>query len=222
MDGKEIMTFNGKEAKDGHPNVMDLLDRVNSWQDGKVLKVNIIEPDLVDVEKVPFDEIASTSLPECSGRREDPAIDNHEVIRAPGLKKKVESGETVFQAYTGEVITFEAPKKGCESYEWDFGDGRNANFLISHKVTHKFEEAGSFAMSLTFHDVPENATKIIMARIVVNDTKCTKVTKYGSRFVGYLAVAFAVIEYLDIDIIPEILQATNPDSSPPLITTPNP
>jgi hypothetical protein len=53
MDGKEIISFNGKEAKGGHPSVMHLLDRANSWQDGKVLTVTISEADAVDVEKVP-------------------------------------------------------------------------------------------------------------------------------------------------------------------------
>jgi len=185
IDGKEIMTFNGKEAKGGHPNVMYLLDRADFWQDGKVLRVTISEADLVDLEKVAFDE-------------EDPALDDDAAIRAPGLKTKVKSGKTAFQAYTGEVITFEASKQGCESYEWDFGDGRNANFLKSHRVTHKFEEAGSFAVELTF--VSENTTKTITAGIDVNDRNCTKVTKYGTKVVGYLAVAFAVIEYLGIDI----------------------
>jgi hypothetical protein len=53
MDGKEILTFRGNEAKGGHPNVMYLLDRANSWRDGTVLSVTISEADGLDVEKVP-------------------------------------------------------------------------------------------------------------------------------------------------------------------------
>jgi len=132
-------------------------------------------------------------------------------IRALGLQSKEKTGEPVYQAYTGEVVTFEAPKKGCKSYQWDFGDGRNTNNVISHRVTHEFQKAGSFAVSLTFYDVPENTTKTITAGIVVKDTKCSKVTKYGTAVVSFLAVGFAVIEYLDIDIS-EIILGTDPSS----------
>lgn len=33
MNGKEVLTFNRKEAKNGHPTVMYLLDRINWWEE---------------------------------------------------------------------------------------------------------------------------------------------------------------------------------------------
>jgi len=99
MDGKEIISFNGKEAKGGHPSVMHLLDRANSWQDGKVLTVTISESDAVDVEKVPeltqlvrwrsTPEPSEEGQEQCSGSRADLLEDDDLVeIEALGLHAK--------------------------------------------------------------------------------------------------------------------------------------
>jgi PKD repeat protein len=80
-------------------------------------------------------------------------------------------------------------------------------------VTHKFEDAGSFTVSLTFHGISKNAPKTITAGIVVKDTKCGKVMKYWTAVVGFLAILFAVIEYLDVDISAIFSVPTNPDPS---------
>lgn len=108
-------------------------------------------------------------------------------------------GSKDYQAYTGEVITFEASKRFYKSYQWDFGDGTMTPDLVSRRATHKFEEAGSYLVSLTVYDELDNKPKTITADVTVKDSKIQMMKKYWALSAAALLFVFTMVDLLGFD-----------------------
>ena len=123
-------------------------------------------------------------------------------------------GRKDYKACTGDVVTFQASRTFCKSYQWDFGDGNMTPKSLSRRATHKYEEAGSYIVSLTVCDGPDNKARTISVDMTVKDTATQTLKNYWFTAVAILLFAFAGLEaLLNFDVFED---ESTEDADPPL------
>ncbi len=71
------------------------------------------------------------------------------------------------EVQVGEVITFEEESSGADKYYWDFGDGTQQQLDRGINPTHKYDEPGTYTVTLLVENEKGDATSTTSAEIVV-------------------------------------------------------